>query len=223
MKRSHDASSPSESNKDARIDRISIVLKHEYGWGDDFITNAVAEFERFMSLKRRVDDRDATILSPSSVVDRVWHAHILDTRNYKYGEYHHDPVDHILHPEARDERYRKTLKLYAEVFGHSPPSAYWNAAPRVRPSNADSVVQVFTKNLSGNTKTYEVTLDDSVYSFVEKIAKGENVPIYQIRLIYSGMQLNVRDDDETNKRRRLWEFGVDKESTVHLMHRMCGC
>ena len=41
------------------------------------------DYRRFLALKVAAQDWYASILSPPSSVDRIWHAHLLDTLGYE--------------------------------------------------------------------------------------------------------------------------------------------
>ncbi|KAJ3365276.1 hypothetical protein GGF32_009781 [Allomyces javanicus] len=43
---------------------------------------AMHEYRRFLALKVAHNDGNAVLLSPSAIIDAVWHMHILDTRAY---------------------------------------------------------------------------------------------------------------------------------------------
>src|SRR6185312_10759679 len=96
-------------------ERLVKRVKRAYAWDEKAATERVAEYEQFMKLKAAEKDWHATKLSPSPIVDRVWHAHILDTQNYADDcmqafsrVVHHDP-DGEEDPEARRRRYSNTL------------------------------------------------------------------------------------------------------------------
>jgi hypothetical protein len=69
-------------------------------------------------------DYTSTMLSPTDVMDQVWHAHILDTAAYQsFNErfvvngntVHHDPLM-ALDPETRHEQCIQTIQAYEDFF-----------------------------------------------------------------------------------------------------------
>lgn len=69
-----------------------------------------------------------TTLTPSILVDQVWHEFILFTRSYqhfctgKLGRFvHHQPSDNSVENSAQ---YEMTLRAYRQYFGE-PPTRYW--------------------------------------------------------------------------------------------------
>lgn len=99
----------------------------------------ITELQRFLILKALCGDSDATILSPSVLVDEVWHIFILFTRDYaevcgealvaaglNAGLIHHNPLASLPGDEYNKKiRYQNTRALYAEVFGSSIPVDIW--------------------------------------------------------------------------------------------------
>ena len=54
----------------------------KYGWEITFAKKALKGYQHFMRLKKLHEDWNATQLSPSLVVDQVWHMHMMDPRHY---------------------------------------------------------------------------------------------------------------------------------------------
>lgn len=75
-------------------------------------------------------------------------------------------------------------------------------------------MQIFVKTLSGKTKVLTIRQSDSIETLKTKIQGIESIPPHRQRLIYAGKQL---EDD-----RILSDYEIQKESTIHLMLRLCG-
>ena len=113
------------------------VLCAEEDFEEEGANEAVIELCRFLTLKALDLDLDASKLSPSGLVDVVWHCFLLTQPLYNQ---FCDKIlpSRVAHPnrvighnplgaedEDRDNRYTHTLQRYKEVFGIEPPSFYW--------------------------------------------------------------------------------------------------
>jgi hypothetical protein len=120
---------------DAPGTRFSFVerLAHENGWSKAFAEGAFTEYKRFVYLAR-VSGAEVT---PSDIVDQVWHLHLTFTRSYWSDlcdavlerPLHHNPTKGGKAEITRfREQYAATLALYRAEFGGDAPAAFWPAA-----------------------------------------------------------------------------------------------
>ena len=104
------------------MDSIIKQVINEYGWNLSYAKNVFDEYERFMVL-RYIGEKIGEKISPSDDIDKFWHQHILNTKNYmtycntKFERcIHHDPED-AHDKNARQIRLNNTIKEYALKFG----------------------------------------------------------------------------------------------------------
>lgn len=108
------------------LSNTKLRLSAEYNWDNEFVDSAIDEYYRFIQL--HVTYPSETIV-PGIVVDKVWHDHILHTKNYIkfcndcFGEYmHHDPKDRSIQTPTDIQ---PTLDLYKQLFGRNAPKKFW--------------------------------------------------------------------------------------------------
>lgn len=109
---------------------FSKKLAKEENWTEDFTKKAIKEYKKFVYL--------CCILpggaSPSEVVDKVWHMHLIYTQNY-WEEFCPNILKQKLHHQASnggaDEKtkhqnwFHDTLKHYEEIFNEKAPEDIW--------------------------------------------------------------------------------------------------
>ena len=107
-------------------------LGRDYRWSRAFSEAAVDEYRRFVYLSQIGTDR----VTPSVTVDKVWHMHLVHSRNYwdewsrvLYRPLHHEPAAPKDSGQTHRAQYATTLERYAEEFG-APPERFWPARPR---------------------------------------------------------------------------------------------
>lgn len=106
-------------------------------WTKDFTEAAILEYKRFVYLCC-ISENGA---SPSIVVDKVWHMHLLYTTEYWKNfcpsilqrELHHFPnVGGIIDYNKHQDWYLETLILYIRVFKQNPPAKFWRIPPELK-------------------------------------------------------------------------------------------
>ena len=104
-------------------------LQQEQGWTLAFTRLAVDEYRRFVQLAVTAPHA----VTPSKVVDEVWHTHLMFKQDYWTrftpllpAPLHHEPGDGTSSSNAHfRDQYTRTLDLYQATFGQVPPPEVW--------------------------------------------------------------------------------------------------
>jgi uncharacterized protein (TIGR04222 family) len=98
-------------------------LADENGWTEDFCEKAVLEYKKFMYLAATAD----AMVSPSEIVDVVWHQHLIFTQSYQaFCQILGKAIQHIpsTHSKAEYAQFQaaksRTKELYEANFGPQP-------------------------------------------------------------------------------------------------------
>lgn len=105
-------------------------LADEQCWTSAFTDQAILEYKKFMYLAATAD----MMVSPSEIVDQVWHQHLVFTKSYQeFCAVLGKPIQHVPSTHNKDEfdKFRRarerTNSLYREAFGE-PPEQIWNTS-----------------------------------------------------------------------------------------------
>ncbi len=104
------------------------LMENNHGWDEIFAAKAIHEYKRFMYLAQISE-----AVTPSYVVDQVWHQHMLYTRSYKrfsevIGKFiHHEPNSGKSQQETNYHKsnFVETTKLYRAEFNMDAPFEMW--------------------------------------------------------------------------------------------------
>ncbi|WP_343632708.1 DUF1399 domain-containing protein [Fluviicola sp.] len=107
---------------------FSIRLAKENYWTKSFTERAILEYKKFMFLAATSD----MMVSPSAIVDTVWHQHLIFTQSYQeFCTLLGKQIQHIPSTHNREDfqKFRqakeRTTVLYESVFGKQP-HAIWH-------------------------------------------------------------------------------------------------
>jgi len=118
---------------------FSTRLANENSWTSNFTKQAILEYKKFMYLAAIQDQ----MVSPSDIVDIVWHQHLIFTQSYhRFCEILEKKIEHI--PGTHDRQDLEKLKLaryrlstlYIQSFGPQP-AQYWHYQDIYEPLSLD--------------------------------------------------------------------------------------
>lgn len=102
-------------------------MARENGWSIEYSKRVIDEYKKFLYLSIV----EKCSLTPSDEVDQAWHLHMIYTQSYWHDlcknilgtNFHHGPTKGGESEKVKyNDQYNKTLRLYAENFGHDAPS-----------------------------------------------------------------------------------------------------
>lgn len=157
----------------AFADKIS--RKHQ--WSSRFALFAIHEYKKFVYLGIISNFQ----VTPSKVIDVVWHEHLLFTKPYRdfcetiiqcKFDHHPELIPIDEQTELFAEQYVKTLLLYRSEFGKDAPVEIWNL-PKFNEAQLKRAKQVYTDGTSDSSGwSYDSTplashFDDTNFSDFE--------------------------------------------------------
>src|SRR5688572_17465954 len=79
----------------------------------------------------------------------------------------------------------------------------------------NDIITITVRTLAGKIIPIQANKTDNTHSLKEKLVISEGIPIDQIRLVYSGHEME-------NEKNLLDDYGIDKDTTIHLIYRLRG-
>lgn len=110
---------------------LSKKLAKEENWTENFTKKAIEEYKKFVYLCCAFPNG----ASPSEIVDKVWHMHLVYTQNYweefcpnilQQKLHHHPSTGGIVEKIKHKNWLEDTLKNYENTFQQKPPEDIWN-------------------------------------------------------------------------------------------------
>merc|ERR1719458_152050 len=112
--------------KHASKDRLLQLFARKTKWEAINKEKVWIDYAKFITLKILSGDFELCHLSPSPMIDRMWHLHILDTKCYEdfcksifppIGPLiHHDPLGEYSPQDEKNERIANTKSAYKNVY-----------------------------------------------------------------------------------------------------------
>ena len=159
------------------------------------IKQLIEEYKKFLVIKIISKDTQCPLnLSPSSLIDQVWHEHILHTAKYReactaLGVFiDHDPSGATEEDDKREERLLLTKTHYSLIFNTKAPSKFWELMFKQHPDDIPTPkytmnfevkvskrkrlrgsMQIFVISLTGKRITLEVQPSEYIESVKWKI------------------------------------------------------
>ena len=159
------------------------------------IKQLIEEYKKFLAIKVISNDTQCPMnLSPSALIDQVWHEHILHTVKYReactsLGVFiDHDPFGSEEEDDKREKRLLLTKTHYSLIFNTKAPSKFWELMFEQHPDDIPTPkytrnfevkvskrkrlrgsMQIFVISLTGKRITLEVKPSESIESVKLKV------------------------------------------------------
>lgn len=155
-------------------------IARKHGWRKGFALKALGEYKKFIYLGITSDFQ----VTPSKVIDIVWHEHLLFTKGYRQFcadvieyEFDHYPelVPMIEQTGQFSAQYLETLEWYKAEFKTDPPADIWETTKYDQEKLADKNYQSSKKKLTPHSSHYNSYYSDApLYTFFDNAADGHN-------------------------------------------------
>jgi hypothetical protein len=156
---------------------------------------ALREFERFLEIKQWTQDSEHTKISPTPLMDAVWHATLLETKLYERIEEHigmrlHHSADGASSDEEATAARKRRLLTMRHLY-----RARYNALPLERAAfGSGAAFHVIIQELTGDSTQIELHPDDTIATLKQMFFEVEGyTPPDQQRLIFARKQ--VRNEE----------------------------
>ncbi|MEO8563438.1 MAG: hypothetical protein ABI601_15260 [bacterium] len=165
---------------DAATRAFASKISKKHRWTQPFALRAIGEYRKFLYLGMVSE----TPVTPSKIIDMVWHEHLLFTR--AYDEFCREvlgrPFDH--HPEligmeeqteVFESQFEATVDLYESEFNTAPPADIWGV-PKFAPGLARTKRSLTKRNASSQTTTSDDDAPLYTYFSLENHPGTDSMP-----------------------------------------------
>ena len=186
-----------------------------YGWDLQKTRKVLSAYKQFLTLKKQFKDWDATLLSPSLLVDQMWHQHILDVVNYSHDMMllcgrvvGHNP-DGASDGKKKAERDTTTRNALEQRFPNKYDKEVWGVASlKVGEDSEAFPTESISIRIRGMDKTeiaYKIKRTSEIGTIFDLYAQRKGVCLSNIRFMLEGenidpqatpMMMELEDDDQ---------------------------
>ncbi|PMD45493.1 hypothetical protein L207DRAFT_629947 [Hyaloscypha variabilis F] len=179
---------------------------------------AIEELRRLLAIKVFTVDEDATKISPTPLMDEMWHAAILDTKLYAmvqsaFGLHlHHRPSGACdQESELRKKRLVATKAMYSAFFSTNPLERA--PPPPSCPQIIELLPEIFTIFVQTTQKIHEVRVTEHVtfLKILQVVEDMEGIPRSQLSISIDGNPIVKQ-----HYRQTLGGYGIWNEDTLHI-------
>jgi small ubiquitin-related modifier len=163
-----------------------------YNWNATRARKVLKAYRQFLFLKKHYEDWDAKLLSPSSLVDQMWHQHILDVVNYC-----HDMMlicGHVVghNPDgaedlgARKIRLERTHDAFKEHFDGKFDAEIWGFPS----SSIDLKISIGPSDHEEYLPSYPVKRSEALWSHLEQYVHMRKVDMEAVEFRFNDVLID---------------------------------
>lgn len=161
------------SGKDASTKAFADKISRKHGWKNSFTLEAIHEYKKFVYL----GVISTFPVTPSKIIDVVWHEHLLFTKAYRAfctevieNDFEHNP-ELIAQDEQTEKfamQYIQTLQLYLKEFGIDAPDNIWSL-PKFNEKQLQTIMEFYRKKELKENEPSSIIIgnDGTLVSFFE--------------------------------------------------------
>jgi small ubiquitin-related modifier len=171
-----------------------------YYWNEEKARKVLKAYRQFLFLKKHYGDWDATMLSPSLLVDQMWHQHILDVVNYCHDMMllcgrliGHNP-DGAADAEGKIARDRRTREGLDRHFEGEYEKEIWGIVERggrVSPdeSHAKTIITIRVRDQSGEETFFKLHKSTKLGKVFNAYAHRKGVGACELTFLLDGSHI----------------------------------
>ena len=176
--------------------------QREYLWDEAKCRRVLNAYRQFLELKKTFEDWDATILSPSQVVDQMWHQHLLDVTNYCHDTIllcghvvGHNP-DGALDGPAKAARTKTTRDALFENFGSDYNKEMWLTPTELHEEeriDSKIPIELILRDQKRKKIWFKLMRYQKLSKLFNRYAKITGVAVHDLRFLLRGERIYESD------------------------------
>lgn len=208
---------------------FSTRLSHENNWSINFTAEAIHEYRKFMYLAAT----EAGMISPSEIVDIVWHQHLIFTQSYSdFCGLLGKRIEHIpsTHNRDEEEKFRQakenTFSAYNNIFGIQPEHIWHHDTMaeglKLKPANTSMLTMIVITIIAFAFLIVPAYL--LLYDFYAHLDSGSFIPAFILLSFIVFMLLDAFNKKKLKSLVPHWSedlflFKLEPSELVYIKHK----
>ncbi|KAL3761311.1 hypothetical protein ACHAWU_010224 [Discostella pseudostelligera] len=177
---------------------------------------------KFLVLKKIAGDEDATTLSPTDVIDAVWHQLLLNPRLYKSinDSLGGEMIDH--NPEggrdvdSRNERVTRTIEMYKSIYNITPAMGSVWMGPELPPKQKETIT-LRIKDLTGEETYFKVRQSTSIWKLKYQFCLQKGIVSSMESMMF------LLDGDNLDDNKPISYYDIEDNYQIDCVLKRVGC